>query len=311
VPDPSRSTKPVRVTRLCSWRHSLPRDGMPANSKTSEYPFKTQQYSQACRPCLLFLYFFSLKSSVMYGSPQMYLNATHHDGNASDSSQLVTRMEFIDEQAPPEQEVNAHVPYIPNLETIPETATSDHSAGDVSSSAGGDDEEEPLLEPLTRCNEHPDFASREKVPWFLEEAYPESSTAKRLLWRSKRNTVLSLVTFLAVLIFLVNLITLRILQQKFPGGALLRGARGKTSAINTAIHVAVNIVSTVLLACSNLCMQLLVAPTRKDVDRAHARASPVSLDIGIPSFSNLRFISYKRALIWVLLGLASLPLHLL
>ena len=284
---------------------------MPANLKISQYHFKNQQYSRACKPCLFFLYFFSLKSSVVYGSPKMYSIATQHDGNAGEPSQPATRIEFIDEQAPPEQEVNAHVSYISNPETFPETATSDLSAGDVSSSAGGDDEEEPLLEPLTRCNEHPDFASREKVPWFLEEADPESSTAKRLLRRSKRTTVLIVVTILAALIFLVNFITLLVLQQKFPGGALFRGARGTTSAMNTAIHVAVNIISTALLACSNLCMQLLVAPTREDVDRAHARASPVSLDIGIPSFSNLRFISYKRALLWVLLGLASLPLHLL
>lgn len=55
-------------------------------------------------------------------------------------------------------------------------------------------------------------------------------------------------------------------------------------------------------------MQCLSAPTRKEIDRAHARG--VWLDIGIPSVRNLRYISKRRVLIWALLGLSSLPLHL-
>jgi hypothetical protein len=83
----------------------------------------------------------------------------------------------------------------------------------------------------------------------------------------------------------------------------------KVSKLNSWLHLLINLLSTILLSASNYCMQCLSAPTRSEVDLAHARGS--WLDIGIPSTRNLRFISRKRAIVWALLGLSSLPLHLL
>jgi hypothetical protein len=61
---------------------------------------------------------------------------------------------------------------------------------------------------------------------------------------------------------------------------------------------------------SNFFMQLLASPSREDVDAAHRRMEWV--DIGIPSFRNSwkRIISLKRTLLWLLIGLASIPLNL-
>lgn len=56
-------------------------------------------------------------------------------------------------------------------------------------------------------------------------------------------------------------------------------------------------------------MQVLAAPTRQEVDRAHARNR--WLDIGVPSVRNLWHISPYRAVVWWILGLSSIPLHLL
>lgn len=56
-------------------------------------------------------------------------------------------------------------------------------------------------------------------------------------------------------------------------------------------------------------MQVLVCPTRTEVDKAHANAS--WLDIGIPSLRNLRAISRVRIVMWGIIGLSSFPLHLL
>lgn len=83
----------------------------------------------------------------------------------------------------------------------------------------------------------------------------------------------------------------------------------KVSKLNTWLHLLINVLSTILLSASNYCMQCLSAPTRSEVDRAHAKGS--WLDIGIPSTRNLRFISKRRAIVWAILGLSSLPLHLL
>lgn len=78
--------------------------------------------------------------------------------------------------------------------------------------------------------------------------------------------------------------------------------------LGIVIHLVINILSTLLLGASSYCMQCVSAPTHKDVDRAHANGSWV--DIGIPSFRNLRFISRRRLFVWICLCLTSLPLHL-
>ena len=92
-------------------------------------------------------------------------------------------------------------------------------------------------------------------------------------------------------------------------GTLLDGNCTQARQLNTGLHLLINAFSTVLLAASNYCMQCLSAPTRKEIDRAHAMGH--ALDVGIPSTKNLRFINKKRTLMWAILGLSSLPLHLL
>ena len=56
-------------------------------------------------------------------------------------------------------------------------------------------------------------------------------------------------------------------------------------------------------------MQRLSAPTRTEINEAHAKRK--YLDIGIPSFRNLGRIGHFRTLLWMVLACSSLPLHLL
>ena len=92
-------------------------------------------------------------------------------------------------------------------------------------------------------------------------------------------------------------------------GTAYKGSCKVTGRWTSWLHAIINVLSSILLACSNYCMQLLVAPTRHDVDRAHSKGA--WLDIGVPSLRNLRFISAKRVAVWAFLALSSLPLHLL
>ena len=87
------------------------------------------------------------------------------------------------------------------------------------------------------------------------------------------------------------------------------GDESVISQWNTALHVLINALSTMLLAGSNYTMQVLSSPTRQDVDAAHARGQ--WLDIGVLSPRNLRLIPRKRAALWYTLALSSVPLHLL
>lgn len=92
-------------------------------------------------------------------------------------------------------------------------------------------------------------------------------------------------------------------------GAMYLGDCSKAKRLNLWLHLLINILSTLLLGSSDYCMQLLVGPTRDEVDSAHEMK--VSLDIGVPSVKNLRHIARKNAFVWCCLGCSSALLHLL
>ncbi|OQE39937.1 hypothetical protein PENCOP_c006G06082 [Penicillium coprophilum] len=75
------------------------------------------------------------------------------------------------------------------------------------------------------------------------------------------------------------------------------------------LHLIINILSTLILAASNYCMQTLVAPTREEVDAAHARGQ--WLDIGGASIRNLLAIGRDRLGLWIILMLTASPFHLM
>jgi hypothetical protein len=89
---------------------------------------------------------------------------------------------------------------------------------------------------------------------------------------------------------------------------LFQGGCEKAQKINTLAHIGINLLSTIILASSNYAMQCLSAPTRTELDRAHART--MWLDIGILSFRNLSRIGSVRVVFWLLLAISSIPLHL-
>jgi hypothetical protein len=90
---------------------------------------------------------------------------------------------------------------------------------------------------------------------------------------------------------------------------LLVGSTSKVESWNSILHVLINILSTLLLSASNYAMQVLSAPTRSYCECAHR--SNKTLDIGVFSFGNVMSVSRTRRLLWMTLGLSSIPLHLL
>ncbi|KAF2023861.1 hypothetical protein EK21DRAFT_118353 [Setomelanomma holmii] len=96
-----------------------------------------------------------------------------------------------------------------------------------------------------------------------------------------------------------------------PSGGIATAYTGDckvSSRITTGLHLLINILSSLLLGASSYCMQRLVAPTRTEIDSAHANNK--WLDIGIPSVRNLSSINRKRLALWILLAVSSIPLHL-
>ena len=92
-------------------------------------------------------------------------------------------------------------------------------------------------------------------------------------------------------------------------GTLYEGSCKRTASLTFWIHLAINVLSTLLLGASNYSMQCLSSPTRSEVDKAHSQG--IWLDIGVPSVRNLRRLSITRIVLWWLLAISSIPLHLL
>lgn len=81
------------------------------------------------------------------------------------------------------------------------------------------------------------------------------------------------------------------------------------SQLSSAIHIVINVLSTILLSASNYTMQVLSSPTRAEINREHINGR--WFDIGALSLHNLRRISWTRMFMCAVLILSSVPLHLL
>lgn len=79
--------------------------------------------------------------------------------------------------------------------------------------------------------------------------------------------------------------------------------------LNTVLHLVINILSTLVLASTNFFMQVLNAPSRKELDKAHEKGS--WLDICVPSPRNAFRVSRFKTIMWLLFFLSSIPIHLL
>ena len=135
------------------------------------------------------------------------------------------------------------------------------------------------------------------------------------LWRARlsgwRGGLIACIAVVAF-VLLLNLILAAVAATKWNPvqgiATAYTGDCGVAARWTTAIHLLINVLSSLLLGASNYTMQRLVAPTRGDIDKAHARKK--WLDIGMPSIRNLSSISKGRLALWIMLGLSSAPLHL-
>jgi hypothetical protein len=156
----------------------------------------------------------------------------------------------------------------------------------------------------------PRFASLELLAPFIPEADPEHPGTKAIrVGSSQQDGVLIHAFITATSVFFINIIGTVILVKEHDSGVMYHGNCQKVSNLSTSIHVLINILSSLLLGASNFCMQLLAAPKRDEIDKAHLQS--MWLDIGVPSLRNIPHIAWARRLTWMILGLSSLPLHFL
>ena len=79
----------------------------------------------------------------------------------------------------------------------------------------------------------------------------------------------------AFFVFTINLSgtiwAIRSKGQEDGRGTLFAGNCTKVRELNVGVHLLINVLSTILLSASNYCMQCLSAPTRIEVNKAHAK----------------------------------------
>ncbi|RPA76695.1 hypothetical protein BJ508DRAFT_181460 [Ascobolus immersus RN42] len=168
---------------------------------------------------------------------------------------------------------------------------------------------------------HPDTNSNARVGTFSSLllrhlSYPNSRPRRirRKLFEGWRLGVL-ISCISSFLLFMINLAIALYAARRYPVnstlgiGTIFEGPCDMVKSIDTVLHIGINIISTGLLAASNYTTQVLVSPTRKDIDTAHAKKR--YLDIGVQSLRNFAMLPWGRKLLWGLLIASSVPLHLL
>ena len=168
---------------------------------------------------------------------------------------------------------------------------------------GGGGGSKPSIESLTRDSE----LAREKPNSF-------SSSWKPVWYTGWHTGVLACATSVVV-VLLINVgstiyaATNPEYKMERGIGTLYSGSCDKSRTIGLWLHLGINSLSTLLLSGSNYTQQCLAAPTRSEIDSAHARRR--WMDIGVPSIRNLFRIKAERSLLWIAIGITSIPLHLL
>ncbi|KAG0635398.1 hypothetical protein HOY80DRAFT_1093559, partial [Tuber brumale] len=150
---------------------------------------------------------------------------------------------------------------------------------------------------------------------FICEQWNSFSSLRKPGWCTGwRTGVLACTASVVVVLFInVSLTIYAATNSEYPieggFGTLYFGSCDKSRAIDMWLHLGINAVSTLLLSGSNYTQQCLAAPTRSEIDAAHERRR--WMDIGVPSVRNLFRIKRERTLLWIAIGVTSIPLHLL
>ncbi|KAG0128318.1 hypothetical protein HOY82DRAFT_31421 [Tuber indicum] len=230
-----------------------------------------------------------------------------------------------------------------NIELYQKVLTNDKGDVGGSSSWRDDDESKVFSEVRTRGlredeGSNPDDLGASPSSTSLYPSQEPSTARSRLSTSSSRFSILKgpvvsildtsiswrtgvkMCASIAATIFLFTLgITIYFIAayplEKSGLGTLYLGDCDEMKKISIWAHVAINFVSSILLAGSHYTQQVLSAPTRGEIDAAHETKD--WLDIGIPSLRNLKRVGHLhrmeriRVWVWWTLGFTSVPMHLL
>ncbi|KAF2191668.1 hypothetical protein K469DRAFT_746163 [Zopfia rhizophila CBS 207.26] len=157
------------------------------------------------------------------------------------------------------------------------------------------------------------YASIENIKPWIPEVDPDHPRAKTFYVKlHQRRTMLIMQASTASTFAVVSLALMVWTVLKYPlvddTGTFFMGSCNTVHFMDGLWHVVLNVASTLFLGAGNYCMQVLVAPSRKEVREAHKEG--VSMEIGVHSFRNVWRISRPKRAIWLVLGVTSTLMHL-
>jgi len=120
----------------------------------------------------------------------------------------------------------------------------------------------------------------------------------------------SFVSFLVLVVGIVCLI-LAVSKAQMLGGesAIFAGGCAQAERIGWGLRAVISVFVIILLAIGNYVFQVLSSPTRRELASAHERHK--WLEIGVPSWRNLRFISSTRVFLAAVILLAAFSTQLM
>ncbi|KAL9116930.1 MAG: hypothetical protein Q9187_006539 [Circinaria calcarea] len=207
---------------------------------------------------------------------------------------------------------------IPSIETSRLSLSSDtaHGSEDAEVPERLREERTEETSPLiaSRQDDMPDpYARRDVLKQYIPEVDPENDRAMTLSVKvSKRTTMLRIQLAIAILVAGSNIGATIWLPIAYPPnslgvGTFTYGSCKNASYNNSVLHIALNIVSSLFLGAGNYCMQILAAPSREEIEQAHAKKT--SLEIGVLSVKNMWHMSEKgwNSVIFTSLPFAAVP----
>ncbi|KAI0893807.1 hypothetical protein F4806DRAFT_503919 [Annulohypoxylon nitens] len=127
-------------------------------------------------------------------------------------------------------------------------------------------------------------------------------------WRRTGMFNLSLIFLCGVVLLVCLAVSLSQGSTLYSTTVVFEGDCQRTDRLNLVFHLILNLISTLTLASAGFFMQLLSSPSRQEIDRAHSNLR--SLDIGVSSIKNVRFLSPGKSLAWFILFVTSIPIHM-
>lgn len=242
--------------------------------------------------------------------------ATSQSGQSTSaaSSNLTASNEHIKS---PDDSQNGHKPVLetslhPDTERITVLNTTHDIPPEADSDAG--DEVSPLIESTQPIAEKPRFATKDLLGCFIPELDPVHSRSQTFMVnKSRRAAMFAIQQALAYIVAIANIALMiwavRTHDLNNGIGTLYIGDCSYVQTFDTFLHLGLNILSTLFLGVGTFCIQILAAPSNTEVRDALMQG--VSLDIGVRSFKNLRYISRTRVVLWAAMGFFSITLHLL